>query len=77
MSAKPRCAIAALKIGTSWSLSPEKLRATKVAPSDSPSKTGSIGGRWLASPRLLFEPTSADAENWPLVSPYTPLFSMT
>jgi hypothetical protein len=26
---------------------------------------------------LLFEPTSAEAENWPLVSPYTPLFSIT
>ena len=24
---------------------------------------------WFASPRLLFEPTSADAENCPLVSP--------
>ena len=58
-------------------LSPEKLRATKVAPSVSASSTGSIGGWTFASPRLDFDPMSADAENWPLVSPYTPLFSIT
>ena len=34
-----------------------------------PSCTGSIGGMLLGSPRLLFEPMSAEAENWPLVSP--------
>ena len=39
--------------------------------------TGSMGAMRLGSPFLLFEPTSAEAENWPLVSPYTPLFSMT
>jgi hypothetical protein len=33
MKAKPLCAIAALISGTSCALSPEKLRATKVAPS--------------------------------------------
>src|SRR5579862_4526410 len=31
----------------------------------------------LASPRLLLEPGSAEAENCPLVNPYTPLFSST
>ena len=29
----------------------------------------------FVTPRLLFEPRSAVAENWPLVRPYTPLFS--
>ena len=29
----------------------------------------------LVTPRLDFEPRSAVAENWPLVRPYTPLFS--
>ena len=36
-----------------------------------------MGAMRFASPRLLFEPTSADAENCPLVKPYTPLFSIT
>ena len=58
-------------------LSPEKLRATNVAPSVSASSTGSIGGWTFGSPRFDFEPTSDDAENWPFVSPYTPLFSST
>ena len=56
-------------IGTSWSLSPEKLRATNVAPSVSASSTPSIACMVLASPFLAVEPISADAENWPLVSP--------
>ena len=38
--------------------------------------TGSMGGWVLAAPFLAVLPTSALAENWPLVSPYTPLFSM-
>ena len=42
-----------------------------------PSSTGSIGGCWLGSPFFDFEPMSADAENCPLVRPYTPLFSRT
>ena len=53
----------------SCALSPEKLRATNVAPRLNASSTGSIGGCTLASPRFDFDPTSADAENWPLVSP--------
>src|SRR5579863_1586824 len=62
--------------GTSWVLSPEKLRATKVAPRVIASCTGSIGGCVLASPFLAVVPRSAEAENCPLVRPYTPLFSM-
>ena len=50
-------------------LSPEKLRATNVAPSVSASSTGSIGGCTFASPFFDFDPTSDDAENWPLVRP--------
>ena len=46
----------ALMIGTSWSLSPEKLRATNVAPSVSASSTPSIGSMVLASPFLAVEP---------------------
>jgi hypothetical protein len=62
--------------GTSCALSPEKLRATKVAPKVSASNTGSMGGDELTSPRFALVPMSADAENWPLVRPYTPLFSI-
>ena len=69
MNAAPRCSIAALINGTSCCLSPEKLRATKVAPSSSARLTMSIGSSLLATPRLDFEPLSAVAENWPLVSP--------
>ena len=60
---------AAFNIGTSCSLSPEKLLATNVAPILSAIITGSIGAIRLGSPRLLFDPTSAEAENWPFVSP--------
>jgi hypothetical protein len=55
--------------GTSWPLSPEKPRATKLAPSTSASCTRSIGSSLLtrrASPSI---PLSAVAENWPLVRP--------
>ena len=69
MKAAPRCSIAALISGTSCSLSPEKERATKVAPRRSASDTMSIGESWLPTPFLDFEPLSAVAENWPLVSP--------
>ena len=75
MKAAPWCSIAALISGTSWVLSPEKLRATKVAPSCSAIATRSMALSVLVTPRLLFEPRSAVAENWPLVRPYTPLFS--
>ena len=57
-------------------MSPEKLRATNVAPSVMASSTGSIGGWKFVSPFFALVPTSAEAENWPLVRPYTPLFSM-
>ena len=75
MKAAPLCAIAALMIGTSCSLSPEKERATKLAPSCSAMATRSMELSVLITPRLDFEPRSAVAENWPLVRPYTPLFS--
>ena len=75
MNAAPLCSSAALMIGTSCSLSPEKLRATKVAPSCNASDTMSIGESALTTPFLDTEPWSAVALNWPLVSPYTPLFS--
>ena len=44
MNAAPSCCSAALISGTSCVLSPEKLRATKVAPSCSARPTRSIGG---------------------------------
>src|SRR6266478_6065467 len=37
--------------------------------------TRSIAASVLTGPRRAFEPLSAVAENWPLVRPYTPLFS--
>jgi hypothetical protein len=49
--------------GTSCALSPEKLRATKVAPSVMASSTGSMGGWKFVSPFFAFVPMSADAEN--------------
>src|SRR5881227_990604 len=75
IKAAPLCWIAALISGTSCILSPEKLRATKEAPSCSAIATRSIGESVLTAPRRALEPLSAVAENWPLVSPYTPLFS--
>ncbi len=41
----------------------------------SASDTVSTGSSAFTCPRFAFEPLSAVAENWPLVSPYTPLFS--
>ena len=52
-SAKPLCRSAALRIGTSCALSPEKLRATNVAPRLSASSTGSMGRCRFGSPLLL------------------------
>ena len=75
MKAAPSCSMAALMSGTSWSLSPENERATKVAPSWSAMATRSIALSVFVRPRLDFEPRSAVAENCPFVSPYTPLFS--
>ena len=74
-NAAPECAIAVLMSGTSCCLSPENERATKVAPIKSASDTVSTAASMLATPRLDFDPASAVAENWPLVNPYTPLFS--
>ena len=62
-NANPLCAMPALRIGTSCSLSPEKLRATNVAPRLNANSTGSIGGCTFGSPRFDFDPTSAEAEN--------------
>jgi hypothetical protein len=76
MSAKPWCLRPAWISGTSCALSPEKLRATNEAPRVMASSTGSMGGWKLVSPFFALVPMSAEAENWPLVSPYTPLFSM-
>ena len=75
MNAAPLCSNAALMSGTSCALSPEKLRATNEAPSPIAMLTRSIGWFCASAPFLLFEPRSAVAENCPLVSPYTPLFS--
>ncbi len=69
MNATPLCSTAALISGTSCPLSPEKPRATYVAPSSSASWTRSIGSSLLTAPRLAFDPLSAVAENWPLVKP--------
>ena len=66
--------MAALISGTSWCLSPENERPTKVAPIMIATETMSIASSELAAPFLLIEPLSAVAENWPLVRPYTPLF---
>ncbi len=72
--AAPLWSIAALISGTSWCLSPEKERPTKVAPIRMASDTMSIEESGFETPFLLIEPLSAVAENWPLVRPYTPLF---
>ena len=63
MNAAPWCSIAALISGTSWVLSPEKLRPTKVAPSCSAIATRSIDESVLVAPFFDFEPRSAVAEN--------------
>ena len=60
---------AAFTSGMSCALSPEKLRATKVAPMMRASDTVSTGASAFTTPRLDFEPASAVAENWPLVRP--------
>jgi len=69
MKANPLCMSPALISGTSCFLSPEKLRATKLAPSCSARPTRSIDSYRLGLPFLLVEPLSLVAENWPLVSP--------
>ena len=66
---KPLCFMDAFKSGTNWFLSPEKLLATKLAPSWIAIAAKSIGGKRLSSPYLLFDSRSFVAENCPLVSP--------
>ena len=53
----------------------ESARDEEVAPMISASETVSMGASVFTTPRFDFEPWSAVAENWPLVRPYTPLFS--
>src|SRR5574338_236595 len=62
MSANPLCRTAALRIGTSCALSPEKLRATNVAPRVSARRTPSMADIVLGVPFLFFEPGSAEAD---------------
>ena len=50
-------------------MSPEKERATKAQPSSIAIAQRSIAGRSLTTPVFSLEPTSAVAENWPLVRP--------
>jgi hypothetical protein len=56
---------------------PQRHQRLVVVPMISPSDTVSIGASALIAPRFDFDPWSAVAENWPLVGPYTPLFSRT
>ena len=46
-----------------------------MAPSCNAMPIKSIGSSMFKAPRFDFEPLSLVAENWPLVRPYTPLFS--
>ena len=69
MKAAPSWAMAALMRGVSWCLSPEKLRATKVAPISMERLTVSMAASVLVAPFLALLPLSAVAENWPLVRP--------
>src|SRR6185437_16175055 len=57
----PLWLIAALSSGTSCALSPEKLRATKLAPSCIAIAVMSMAESVFMSPRLLFEPLSVVA----------------
>src|SRR5256885_15198199 len=75
IKAAPLCWIAALISGTSCILSPEKLRATKEAPSCSAIATRSIGESVLTAPRRALEPLSAGAQKLALVNAHTPVFS--
>ena len=61
--------MAALISGTICALSPEKLRATKLAPSCIARPTRSTGLSMFSTPFLLLLPLSAVALNWPLVRP--------
>src|SRR5690606_14578408 len=74
-TAIPLCAIAALSSSLTCFGLPAKERATKVALETRASRQMSTG-MYGFSPCFFSEsPFSAVAENCPLVSPYTPLFS--
>ena len=66
---KPLYFKAAVIKGTSCSLSPEKLLATKPAPSCIANAARSIDSKRLSSPFLLLDSLSFVAENWPFVRP--------
>ncbi len=67
--AVPRWASAALRTAVNCFLSPEKERATKVAPSWIARAQVSMGGRSLTTPVFSVDPTSAVGENCPFVRP--------
>ena len=75
MSAKPLWDMAAFSRDVSCFLEPENDRATNVHPRLMAMAHKSMGWVSLAGPFFFLEPTSAVAEYWPLVRPYTPLFS--
>ena len=61
--------IAAFISASSCRLSPEKERATKVAPSSIASAQRSMAGRSFTTPFFSVDPTSAMGDNCPLVRP--------
>ena len=61
--------MAALISGTSCLPSPLKERATNEQPRVSATAQGSMGWKVFTAPFFCTEPTSAVAENWPLVRP--------
>ena len=65
----PGCENAARSNGRSCFWSPENERATKPQPSSIATAQRSIGMSRFALPPFIVLPTSAVAENWPLVSP--------
>src|SRR3990172_6432 len=75
-TAVPRCENAALSSCVTCLGSPANERATKPQSEMIASRHRSIGGRSFRPAYLSSCPMSAVAENWPLVKPYTPLFSM-
>ena len=69
ITAVPRWAKAALSSGRSCFKSPENERATKPQPSSIATAQQSIGMSSFTLPPLVVLPTSAVAENCPLVRP--------
>ena len=76
ITAMPRCPIAALISAVSCFLLPENERATKLHPRLIAIAHRSIGGCSFMVPFFFLEPFSTVALYCPLVSPYTPLFSI-